>query len=368
MGFFDRLFETPEEALDRVAREMGNRMRDEVLQQMPEIKKKCEALKFYFPYGYAQMEKKFQNVEYPYKEQYLSNSGEEIVVEECKLLKNGGLFGYSPLRSASGYTYPNNKGPKLKDEYYDIVAGKYVFSIGKAIKAFSLARAFGGYDPGRPERERREKEEHARQEKLRKEEEKRRAEDSELIRKGVSPQLYSILKPDSEQILKILKENNIECFYHFTSRKNIKSIVNYGGLFSWDYLTRHNIPIPVAGGGDTSRSLDKRYGLEDYVRLSFCSSHPMAQRLKEEGEEIVVLRIDVRAATWKDSLFSDINATDNDHHVGGRWFDLDRIDFDATQRERIFSFEDDFKKHQAEILVKTFVPIKYILTNLDYYV
>jgi len=367
MGFFDRLFETPEEALDRIAREMGDHMRNEVLQQMPEIKRKCEALKACFPYGYAQMEKKFQNIEYPYKEQYLSNSGEEMVVEECKLLKNGGLFGYSPLRPSSGFSYPY-KGPKLKDEYYDIVDGKYVFNIGKAIKAFSLVRVLGGYDPERPERERREREEKARKERLRKELEKRRVEDYELIKKGVSPLLYSNLKPDSEQILKILKDNNIECFYHFTSRKNIKSIVNYGGLFSWDYLFRHNIPIPVAGGEDTSRSLDRRYGLEDYVRLSLCSSHPMAQRLKEEGEQIVVLRIDIKAATWNETLFSDINATDNDHHIGGRWFDLNRIDFDATQRERIFSFEDDFKKHQAEILVKTFIPIKYILTNLDYYI
>ena len=372
MGFIDflnRLNESPQESIARtIVESVNNEIENEkrkIESEMPSIKRKLELLKKAFPYGYAEAEKiEKQRIAknilcsgYPFMEKRLSEVGEAMLVEELQLidsyktnykstniqsLNNPCLqffdnikfpFSFSlyyPFRkeclnrnnlySVNNYSNETRKefrptdenNPRLKDEYYDIINGKYYFNIEKAIKAFEklkenlLKNTNYYYDPSKPERERREKEkkeeERKRNERIQREREIKRKEESEYTSKGISTQLLNF-KFQKEQILDFLSKNNVECFYHFTSYKNIKSIIEHGGLFSWYYLENHNISIPLAGGSDVSRSLDKRYGLHDYVRLSFCSNHPMAQKLKKRGERIIVLRIDVRVATLIDTLF-----------------------------------------------------------------
>ena len=173
-----------------------------------------------------------------------------------------------------------------------------------------------------------------------------------------------ILKEDAAQIERYLDNNGVRCFYHFTDRKNLKSIRDNGGLYSWSYCEKNGISIPVPGGSSSSRSLDRRHHLEDYVRLSFCEDHPMAFRLQEEGADLVLLKIKTDVATLKDTLFSDINATDNNHHHGGKLDDLKRVDIQATKQTYVSKESPIFKKHQAEVLVKTHIPLDSII-NLD---
>ena len=191
-------------------------------------------------------------------------------------------------------------------------------------------------------------------ERLRREEEERQRLDS----------LSRSLKVDAPAIQQHLRNSGVACFYHFTDRRNLESIREQGGLLSWRYCVDHNITIPFAGGGDTSRSLDMRYGLSDYVRLSFCDDHPMAFRLKQQGFDLVLLRIKIDVASIDTTLFSDINATDNNHHHGASLADLQRINISATRVDYLRSDDPLFKPHQAEILVKTFIPLKYII-NID---
>ena len=161
-----------------------------------------------------------------------------------------------------------------------------------------------------------------------------------------------------------MDENGIQYLYHFTDRLNIPSIKSHGGLFSWDYCKKNKITIPYQGGDYNSQELDKKYGLEDYVRLSFCYDHPMAFRLRQSGRDIVRLKIKVDVALLKDTLFSDINAADKRHTHGGKLEDLKKVNFEATQRKYVCKDDIDFKPHQAEVMVKTFVSKKYIV-NLD---
>lgn len=135
-------------------------------------------------------------------------------------------------------------------------------------------------------------------------------------------------------------------------------------MFSWKYLKAHGIEIPDQGGDDFSEKLDIRYGLQDYVRLSFCESHPMAYRKECEGSDIVILKVSTEVALLKDTLFSDMNATDSMHSHGIHLKDLQKVDFAATKRKYVRRDDADFKFLQAEVMVKTFVPIKYIL-NID---
>ena len=171
-------------------------------------------------------------------------------------------------------------------------------------------------------------------------------------------------KSCATEIAEYLRENNIEYLYHFTDRRNLASIIKNKGLFSWKYCEENKILIPVPGGDGLSRKLDTRFNLEDYVRLSFCEDHPMVYRLKSSGCDLVLLKIKLDAAWSKDTLFSDMNAAASLHHHGPNYDDLLRVDMRAVKRRRIFRDDPDFPKHQAEVMVKTFIPIEYIV-NID---
>lgn len=181
--------------------------------------------------------------------------------------------------------------------------------------------------------------------------------------------------------VKYLLEKRIAYLYHFTDIRNLNSIKAKGGLYSWDYCGRNGISIPSPGGDQTSRSLDLRHNLQNYVRLSFCDDHPMAYskwNRENRATTIVLLKIDLRVILLGTPVFSDMNATDNKCHHGTEIEDLKRIDLDATQenyvsrniRETDDSGEEKvvpnpkFKLHQAEVLIKDHVPLKFIM-NID---
>lgn len=182
----------------------------------------------------------------------------------------------------------------------------------------------------------------------------------------VTKRLNRPKKKDHQLIKQLLEEQQIEYLYHFTSRRNLTGINEYGGLISWATCEKQGIQIPVAGGNDMSRYLDIHYGLQDYVRLSFCDDHPMMYKLLKEGHDMVLLKIKVDVAFWEDTLFSDMNATDRDHSCGGQLQDIMKLNFNAIKNNLIDKDDKDFKFHQAEILVKTCIPKEFIV-NIDYY-
>ena len=216
------------------------------------------------------------------------------------------------------------------------------------------------------EKERKEREEAAR--KAQEEEERRKREEARRREQEERDRIYRVthnLKTNHIAIRNHLSANNIHCLYHFTDRRNLDSIRRNGGLYSWQYCDAHNIEIPYAGGDSTSRSLDCRYDLEDYVRLSFCDDHPMTYRLSQNGYDLVLLKITVDVAELETTLFSDMNATDNNCRYGSTLADLQRVDLNATQQHYLRNTDPLFKKHQAEVLVKTFIPIDKII-NIDF--
>lgn len=193
------------------------------------------------------------------------------------------------------------------------------------------------------------------------EEAKKRKEQEEAERRKHELEKY---KPSKDEIIKVLNDNKITCLYHFTSVENLDSIKQNGGLYSWWSLKQRNIEVPFLGGDECSQNLDMKYDLSDYVRLSFCDDHPMMYRHKQNGVDLMLLKIDIEVATWKDTLFSDMNATDKNHTHGDNLNDLKRVNFEAVKRNYVSRNDDDFKPHQAEVMVKTFIPIKYI-KNID---
>lgn len=180
------------------------------------------------------------------------------------------------------------------------------------------------------------------------------------------PKLVLFDKKQRAKISTYLQDNDITCFYHFTSRENIESIKKHGGLYSWYYLDKHKIKIPHPGGSIDSRRADLRKYLADYVRLSFCEEHPMAYRHIQEGEDIIILKISTEVACLEGTKFSDKNAVDGEAIIKVGIDGLKNVNFDATKETYLTSTDPLFKYKQAEILVKTHIPIKYILNINDF--
>ena len=166
-------------------------------------------------------------------------------------------------------------------------------------------------------------------------------------------------KTQQSPILKKLIDENIQCFYHFTDIKNLKNICQ-NGLFSREYLENNDISSKLGGNMD-SRNLDARKKLLNYIRLSFCSDHPMSYRLHQNGYQLVLLKISIDIVDKIPVLFSKINATDNNVVIKKT---LEHIDFSSVKRTYVKKIDPDFKTHQAEILVLNHIPAQYIL-NLD---
>ena len=166
-----------------------------------------------------------------------------------------------------------------------------------------------------------------------------------------------------------LESNNIRELYHFTDKANLKSIIKEGGLYSWDYCDKQRIHINYPGGNTSSRNLDKLKKLQDFVRLSFASDHPMkyiALRDKRLHNPIT-LKIKLDVCYFEETLFSTRNANSRDAEIGNTIVDLKNINLDIVKVSSYFDLENKLMPFfQAEILVKRWIPLDYIINLSDF--
>lgn len=174
---------------------------------------------------------------------------------------------------------------------------------------------------------------------------------------------------DWEEFKKLLEQHNITKLYHFTDRDNLENIIKNGGLYSWKDCEERGINIPKPGGGGAgslSWSLDQQAGLEHYVRVSFTSNHPMMYVAMNEGRisNPVLLEIDPEVIYDENARYADRNATRSGARIGGTLDDFKQIHFQTVKAKKHFDLDaDEQPYYQAEILVKNFIPLKYI-TNI----
>ncbi len=172
-------------------------------------------------------------------------------------------------------------------------------------------------------------------------------------------------KSNASAYLNIIQANGIRQLFHFTDRSNIRYIKRYGGLFSWDKLNDMGVVPPRPGGDQFSRQLDQRRNHEDYVRLCFHPDQPMRWVAMRDGRlaDAVTLMIDPDVILWESTLFSNVNATANYANIGGTLSDFQKISF-GLFRDGRWNGETQKRLFQAEVLVKTHVPLGFIL-NID---
>jgi hypothetical protein len=168
-------------------------------------------------------------------------------------------------------------------------------------------------------------------------------------------------KQDWVNYEKILKQYRIQYLYHFTDAANIPSIIQHGGLYSWWSCQNNGISIPRPGGNELSRDLDRRRELHDYVRLSLNDNFPMLKQAIHEGriEKPVILKIKPEVVYWKTTLYSNMNATSGNAQVGDSLENFTRINFEIVTQP--YYTDDNKSFYQAEVLVKTHIPIQHIL-------
>lgn len=188
--------------------------------------------------------------------------------------------------------------------------------------------------------------------------------------KSTIPHRETVIKPPADlscwkenwnEFVNVLSKYQIRFLYHFTDEANIPSILKHRGLFSWWYCQNNGIVIPRPGGDNLSRRLDHGRNLHDYVRLSFNDNQPMLAQAKFEGriKNPFILKINPEVIVWKTTMFSDTNATANYSHIGQTFQDFQRINFDIISHHYYTEATKSF--YQAEVLVKTCLPIEYIL-------
>ena len=174
------------------------------------------------------------------------------------------------------------------------------------------------------------------------------------------------LKDNYQEYKEILERQGIKKLYHFTDRDNLESIIRNGGLYSWADCEKKSIDIKKPGGSGVSRQLDKRDGLQNYVRVSFTKQHPMMFVAMGDGRisNPVVLEIDPQVIWWKGSRYADRNATKTGANVGGELSDFNAIHFNSVKANKHFDLDEDEQPfYQAEVLVKNHIPLEYI-TNI----
>ncbi len=174
-------------------------------------------------------------------------------------------------------------------------------------------------------------------------------------------------KTNWQEYKRVLDEQGITKLYHFTDRDNLQSIIDNGGLYSWADCNDKGIIINKPGGSFTSRQLDSRKGLQNFVRVSFTTQHPMMFIAMNDGRisNPVILEIDPEVVYWEYTKYADRNAAKNEVNIGSGIDDFNLIHFDSVKARSYFDLDADEQPFfQAEILVKNHIPLEYI-TNIS---
>lgn len=162
------------------------------------------------------------------------------------------------------------------------------------------------------------------------------------------------------EIMQYLIDNGIKCFYHFTDKDRLDSIIRHGGLLSYKRCLDEAVVMPIRTDMAVSRDIDAEFGLEDYARLSFCSDLPKVEERKNAGAELVLLKISLEVATFEDTEFTDMEATLKQMKHGNSFDDLKKVNLQATQKPPYILSDIEYMQKQAEVLVKGLIPLKYI--------
>jgi len=171
-----------------------------------------------------------------------------------------------------------------------------------------------------------------------------------------------------EKMYNLLKKYNCNTIYHFTERKNLKSIKDNGGLYSLAKIYEMKLKDISYVSNDWSHDADSFKGLDSYIHLCFVKNeHPMAFKAVENNKDIVWLDINTAVLNFDGVLYTDdiankasVITLDNDTAKN-------TLDIEAIYKFLPFNEEGNRERKVAtykyEILVPDFIPLNYIRIN-----
>lgn len=166
-----------------------------------------------------------------------------------------------------------------------------------------------------------------------------------------------------QQFAAALQQNRRRLF-HFTDSRNIPSIQQHGLLPT---VAINEMGLDVVTGGDAiSLQIDHQKGLDAFVSLSFCRSHPMAHVAREEGriESVRILTICPSVLVRPGVLFADQIATANDAKIDPAEEMIALMDLTAMYQRLDWKTEEGQRRRNAaekwEALIPGVIPPELI--------
>ena len=167
-------------------------------------------------------------------------------------------------------------------------------------------------------------------------------------------------------IEKTLNYYGIKSIWHFTDLSNLESIEK-NGVLSLRNIIKNKVDVSCYGADDLSHRLDREYGLDKYVHLSFIKEHPMQYVKTRDGNipNPVWLEIDASVLFKSDSIFSnqvanktnakiyDINELTEHMDLDVLWGRTDWRDPEIQKRRRLAKY--------GEIMIKDKISIRDII-------
>ena len=149
---------------------------------------------------------------------------------------------------------------------------------------------------------------------------------------------------------------------HVTDFSNLESILK-NGLLSLDELENQIIKAKYLSS-DESRSIDKRFGLSKYVRLTYTAFYDMipAAIYYKNLEKPVIILISPEVLKFPGVKFTNKNAISNDADLYNEDEIFDSLDFEKIykHRDKDNYFLEEYKNaRQSEILIPQKIDIEY---------
>ncbi len=167
-------------------------------------------------------------------------------------------------------------------------------------------------------------------------------------------------KCNPENYKAFLEDNNINCLYHFSDRRNLSSIKN-NGLCSLRHLTQKGISVHHVSSAD-SREIDEYNNLSDYIHLSYERSNPMMHVALAEGRlsDYVIIKVSTDVLFWNETKYTHCNAAKSGAIISDDISYIKQIPFKNFHNKRYDSKSQYRDYYMSEVLVKDHIPIEYI--------
>lgn len=126
----------------------------------------------------------------------------------------------------------------------------------------------------------------------------------------------------------------------------------------------------MTGGDEASLGIDEHRGFDNYVRVSFCRSHPMAHLAMERGSiiQLRILRICPTVLLREGVLIADRVATANDAEIAPANEIIGRMDFEAAYKFIDWKVAENQVRRNAaekwEALIPGLIPVEQVTFGL----